>query len=129
MSSPPAAIAAATAAPATSTTLIKPTVRISNFIRDTAKAAFFSSDVGIIIFFLGIFLVAGLGIVILFENAVPGMRSQLLTNFIGIGLGIVFIMVVFNQMGKTIDIVGHKIDVGMLYYLAILIVVMLIFSN
>lgn len=124
-----ATVTSSTAVTATTPSMVKPTSRISNFITETARKTFFSSDIGLIMFFIGIFFVVGLGIVILFENGVPGMRTQLLSNFIGISLGIGFIVLIFHQMGKTVNIFGHKLDVGMLYYLAILMVVMILFTG
>lgn len=109
--------------------LVKPSVQISNFISETAKKTFFSSDIGFIIFFIGIFLVVGLGMVILFENGVPQMRTQLLANFVGLALAVAFIIFVFKQMGKQFEVFGHKFDVGMLYYIGILFVVMILFTG
>lgn len=109
--------------------LVKPTSVVMNTISSGFNKLFFSSDLGLLALLVGLFLVVGLGFVILFEVGVPSIRGQMVNNFVGIGLGIVFIILIFQQMGNTVNFFGRKLDLGMIYYLVILIIVMVVFSN
>lgn len=109
--------------------LIKPSSAIIASITDGFKQIFFSSDIGLLVFLLLGFLVVGLGFVILFEVGVPNIRSQIVNNFIGVGLGIALIILIFQQMGNTVNFIGRKLDMGMIYYLVILMIIMLVFTN
>jgi len=90
---------------------------------------FFSSDGGVLVFLVLLFLVAGLGFVIFFEVGVPNIRGQMVNNILGVALGIGLITLIFKQMGNTINLFGRKLDVGMIYYLVALMIIMLIFSG
>lgn len=109
--------------------LVKPSSAIINSLSSMFNSLFFSSDYGLLIFLVLLFLVAGLGFVILFEIGIPNIRGQMVNNVLGVALGIGLIMVIFQQMGNTIDLFGRKLDVGMIYYLVALMIVMLIFSS
>ena len=109
--------------------LVKPSSAIIGSLSSMFNSLFFSSDYGLLVFLVLLFLVAGLGFVILFEVGVPNIRGQMVNNVLGVALGIGLIMVIFQQMGNTIDLFGRKLDVGMIYYLVILMIVMLIFSS
>jgi hypothetical protein len=111
------------------TGLIKPTSVIINSISAGFNKLFFSSDLGLLGFLVALFVVVGLGFVILFEVGVPNIRGQMVNNVLGIGLGIGLVVLIFQQMGNTISIAGRKLDVGMIYYLVALMIVMLIFSG
>jgi hypothetical protein len=109
--------------------LVKPSSTIINSISSMFNSLFFSSDYGLLVFLVLLFMVAGLGFVILFEVGIPNIRGQMVNNVLGVALGIGLIMVIFQQMGNTIDLFGRKFDVGMIYYLVALMIVMLIFSG
>ena len=109
--------------------LVKPSSAIIGSLSSMFNSMFFSSDYGLLAFLVLLFLVAGLGFVILFEVGVPNIRGQMVNNVLGVALGIGLIMVIFQQMGNTIDLFGRKLDVGMIYYLVALMIVMLIFSG
>ena len=109
--------------------LIKPTSAILTSIGSGFNRMFFSSDLGLLGFLLLLFLVVGLGFVILFEVAVPNIRGQMVNNFVGICLGIALITLIFQQMGNTVNFFGRKLDMGMIYYLVVLMIVMLVFTN
>lgn len=109
--------------------LVKPSSAIINSLSSMFNSMFFSSDTGLLVFLVLLFLLAGLGFVILFEVGVPNIRGQMVNNVLGIALGIGLIMLIFQQMGNTIDFFGRKLDVGMIYYLVALMIVMLVFSN
>ena len=109
--------------------LVKPTSVIINSISSGFNKLFFSSDLGLLGFLVTLFVVVGLGLVILFEVGVPNIRGQMVNNVLGIGLGIGLVVLIFQQMGNTISIAGRKLDVGMIYYLVALMIVMLIFSG
>lgn len=109
--------------------LVKPSSVVLNTISSGFNKLFFSSDLGLLGFLIGLFLVVGLGFVILFEVGVPNIRSQMVNNVVGIGLGIGLIILIFQQMGNTVNFFGRKLDLGMIYYLVILIIIMVVFSN
>jgi hypothetical protein len=109
--------------------LVKPSSAIMASISSGFNQMFFSSDLGLLGFFILFFLVVGLGFVILFEVGLPNIRSQMVNNFVGIGLGISLIILIFQQMGNTVNFFGRKLDMGMIYYLVILMIVMLVFTN
>jgi hypothetical protein len=109
--------------------LIKPSSTLIASISSGFNNLFFSSDMGLLVFLLLGFLVVGLGFVILFEVGVPNIRSQIVNNFVGVGLGIALITLIFQQMGNTVNFFGRKLDMGMIYYLFILMIIMLVFTN
>lgn len=109
--------------------LVKPSSAIIASINDGFKQIFFSSDIGLLGFLFLLFLVVGLGFVILFEVGVPNIRSQIVNNVVGIGIGIALIILIFQQMGNTVNFFGRKLDMGMIYYLVILMIIMLVFTN
>jgi len=109
--------------------LVKPSSAIMASISAGFNQMFFSSDIGLLGFLILLFLVVGLGFVILFEVGVPNIRSQMVNNFVGVGLGIALIILIFQQMGNTVNLFGRKLDMGMIYYLVILMIVMLVFTN
>jgi len=109
--------------------LVKPSSVIIGSLSSMFNSMFFSSDCGLLIFLVLLFLVTGLGFVILFEVGVPNIRGQMVNNVLGIALGIGLIMLIFQQMGNTVNLFGRKLDVGMIYYLVALMIVMLVFSN
>jgi hypothetical protein len=109
--------------------LVKPTSVVMNSISSGFNKLFFSSDFGLLAFLVGLFIVVGLGFVILFEVGVPSIRGQMVNNFVGIGLGIGLIILIFQQMGNTVNFFGRKLDLGMIYYIVILIIIMVVFSN
>jgi hypothetical protein len=111
------------------TGLVKPTSVVLNSISSGFKKFFLSSDLGLLGFLIALFLVVGLGFVILFEVGVPNIRGQMTNNVVGIALGIALVVLIFKQMGNTFSIAGRKLDVGMIYYLVALMIVMLVFSN
>lgn len=112
-----------------STGLVKPTSVIINSISSVFNKLFFSSDLGLLGFLVALFVVVGLGFVIIFEVGVPNIRGQMVNNVLGIGLGIGLVVLIFQQMGNTISIAGRKLDVGMIYYLVALMIIMLVFSG
>lgn len=112
-----------------SSKLTKPSSAIINSINSTFNALFFSSDYGLLTFLILLFLVIGIGFVILFEVGMPNIRSQMINNVVGVTLGITLIIVIFHQMGHTITLFERKLDIGLIYYLLALMAVMLIFSN
>ena len=109
--------------------LVKPSSAIMASISSGFNNLFFSSDLGLLGFLVLLFLVVGLGFVILFEVGIPNIRSQMVNNFVGIGLGIALIILIFQQMGNTVNFFGRKLDMGMIYYLVILMIIMLVFTN
>jgi len=117
------------ASSANSSGLVKPSSVILNSISSGFNKLFFSSDLGLLGFLVVLFLVVGLGFVILFEVAIPNIRSQMTNSVVGIALGIALIVLVFKQMGNTVSLFGRKLDVGMIYYLVALMIVMLVFSG
>ena len=109
--------------------LVKPSSAIMASISAGFNQMFFSSDIGLLGFLVILFLVVGLGFVILFEVGIPNIRSQMVNNFVGIGLGIALLILIFQQMGNTVNFFGRKLDIGMIYYLVILMIIMLVFTN
>jgi len=118
-----------TAGPGATGQLVKPSSAILNSISSGFNKLFFSSDLGLLGFLVMLFLVAGLGFVILFEVGIPNIRGQMVNNVVGITLGICLVVLIFQQMGNTVSLFGRKLDVGMIYYLVALMIVMLVFSN
>ena len=118
-----------TSVPGNGQQLVKPTAILINSISSWFNTLFFSSDYGLLAFLLTLFLVVGLGFVILFEVGVPNIRGQLVNNILGISLGIGLVILIFQQMGNTVNIFGRKLDIGMIYYLVSLMIVMIVFSN
>lgn len=109
--------------------LVKPTAEITNSFKNFFNKLFFSSDIGLLIFLIGIFLFAGLGLVLLFELGVPNIRGQIVNNVVGFGLAAGFIILIFSYMGKSVTLFGKKFDVGLLYYLSGLILIMFLFCS
>jgi hypothetical protein len=63
-------------------------------------------------------------------QAGPVVRDNVLYNSIGaIAMGIGFIYVIFNFMGRQVIIFGTPIDVGMVLYVAIVLFIMFVLGN
>lgn len=84
------------------------------------------------LFVFGILGCAILGIIILtgmFKQS-PSNRNNVLFNAVGaIGMAIGFIYIIFKFMGNQIIILGNKIDIGMIIYIAIVLFVMFVLGN
>jgi len=63
-------------------------------------------------------------------QAGPVVRSNILYNSLGsLGMAFGFIYIIFKFMGNQVIILGKKIDIGMILYLAIVLFIMFVLGN
>ena len=90
------------------------------FTRHDALVVFGGSAFAIIatVVFIGIF------------QAGPSVRGNVLFNILGgLAMGILFVYLIFRFMGSSISIMGKKLDIGLIVYVAIVLFVIFILGN
>ena len=86
----------------------------------------FKNEYIIIMTLFGIMVFFGV-IVLLFENAVPNIRTEFISNFMGFFLAILIMYILFYALSRKITIFGVSFDISMFYYILIILMLMLLF--
>lgn len=66
-------------------------------------------------------------IVIMFENGIPHVRTSFVNNFMGFGLAIFCIYLIFFISSQKIDVFGVSFDISLIYYLILIGLLMILF--
>jgi hypothetical protein len=93
---------------------------------DSFFTALFKNEYIIVMLLFGIMIVFGV-IVLLFENTVPHIRTEFISNFMGFFLAIFIMYLLFYTLSKKFTIFGVSFDISMIYYIMIILMLMLLF--
>lgn len=66
-------------------------------------------------------------IVIMFEKGIPHIRTSFVNNFMGFGLAILCIYLIFFISSQKINVFGVNFDISLIYYLLLIFLLMLLF--
>lgn len=106
-----------------------PIEKIYNTLKNNINSIFFSGDISFIITIVLFFTIISIGSIFMFEVILPNVRTQFTNNIFGAILSILFIIIIFKFMDAKISILGKDFDFGLIFYIAIIFGLLILFSN
>lgn len=109
-----------------------PKTPVDNFstnLKKSINSIFFSGDISLLVTIVLFFTVISIGGIFLFEVGLANMRTQFTNNITGAVLSVLFVILIFKFMDSKVTILDKEFEVGLLFYLAIVFGMLLLFSN